>query len=69
MTLEEYRRQLGLSQSELARIAGLTAVTVSRAEAGENISGSTARAICQALSKELGRTIQISDVTGWNVKV
>lgn len=69
MTLEEYRREMGLSQSELARMAGLTPITVSRAEAGETIAGSSARAICKALSKELGREVKIRDVEGWKVRV
>lgn len=69
MKLEEYRRQLGLSQSELARLSGLTYVTISKAESGKPIAGATARAICKALSKELNRTVQISDIEGLNVRV
>lgn len=69
MKLEEYRKQLGLSQSELARLAELTYVTISKAESGKSISGATARAICKALSKELNRPVQISDIEGLNVRV
>lgn len=69
MTLEEYRKQLGWSQAELSRRAGISYATVGKAEAGETINGRSAALICKALSKEYGKEIRISDITGWNVIV
>lgn len=69
MKLVEYRTMLGWSQSELARRAGISSPTVSKAEEGQTINGRSAGLICKALSEGLGRQIMISDVTGWNVRV
>jgi transcriptional regulator with XRE-family HTH domain len=69
MTLREYRESLGWSQAELARRAGLDVQSARRAEDGEQIQGRTANAIAQALSAALGRTIQIRDIDGLNVRV
>jgi transcriptional regulator with XRE-family HTH domain len=69
MTLREYRESLGWSQAELARRAGLDVQTARRAEEGEQIQGRTAISIAQALSDALGRTINIKDIDGLNVRV
>ncbi len=69
MTLEEYRGLLSWSQAELARQAGLNNQTVSNAERGEPISSKTALAICNALSKALGRQILAKDIDGLNVRL
>jgi transcriptional regulator with XRE-family HTH domain len=69
MRLIEYRTMLGWSQSELARRAGISAPTVSKAEEGLPINGRSAGLICKALSQAMGKQIMISDVTGWKVKV
>jgi transcriptional regulator with XRE-family HTH domain len=68
MTLEEYRNLLSWSQAELARQSGLNNQTISNAERGEAISTRTAQAICQALSKALGRPIFARDIEGLNVR-
>lgn len=69
MTLAEYRDQLAWSQAELARKAGISAPTVSKAERGDAINGKSANRICNALSQALGRTISVRDVKGWKVEV
>ena len=45
MNLQDYRRRLGWSQTELARRSGLNPTTVNKAERGEEISGNTAAKI------------------------
>ena len=45
-----YRDRLAISQEELARLAGVSRVTVTRIESGEDTFPSTARKIAQALS-------------------
>ena len=69
MTLEEYRKRLGWSQSELSRQSGVSYPTISKAEKGESINGKSAALICKALSRGYNREIMITDVTGWNVNV
>jgi DNA-binding XRE family transcriptional regulator len=69
MTLEEYRGLLSWSQAELARQAGLNNQTVSYAERGKVISSKTALAICNALSKALGRQILAKDIDGLDVRL
>lgn len=64
MTIEEYRRRLGWSQSELSRRARLNQNTVRKAERGEEVSSATALAITEALSKALGERILVEDVDG-----
>jgi transcriptional regulator with XRE-family HTH domain len=67
MTLTEYRNEIGWSQAELARHAGISNPTVSKAERGEGINSRSAILICKALTKELGRTIRPKDIEGLNV--
>jgi transcriptional regulator with XRE-family HTH domain len=69
MTLAEYRTTLGWSQAELARRAGISNPTVSKAENGEPINGRSANLICNALSEGLGRRVNLSDIKGLNVNV
>ncbi len=57
MTLTELRESVPMNIPELARAAGLDDQTVRNAESGQRISVKTARAIAQALSDALGRTI------------
>jgi transcriptional regulator with XRE-family HTH domain len=68
-TLAEYREMLSMSRSEFAREARLDYQTVSRAEEGEQINGRSARAIAQALSRLLGRTVAVRDIDGMNVRM
>lgn len=68
MTLTEYRDNLGWSRAELAREAKLDYQTVTKAENGEQITGRSARAIADALSRGLGRTIRFQDIDGLNVR-
>jgi transcriptional regulator with XRE-family HTH domain len=69
MRLEEYRRQLGWSQAELARQAGISSPTVSKAEAGESINGRSAILICKALGRALEHQVGIDEIEGWTVKI
>lgn len=69
MNLQDYRRRLAWSQTELARRARLNPTTVNKAERGEEISGNTAASIAQALSEALGERIFPGDIEGLNIKV
>jgi len=69
MTLTDYRNELGWSQAELARHAGISNPTAGKAERGEPINGKTANLICRAISKALGRQVTIRDIEGLNVVV
>ncbi len=57
-----------MNTPELARAAGLDDQTIRNAESGQRISVKTARAIAQALSDALGRTIQVRDIEGLQVR-
>jgi transcriptional regulator with XRE-family HTH domain len=69
MTLEDFRKECGWSQSELARQAGIDFNTLKRAINGESISGRTATAIAEALSKGLGRKVRFQEISGLNVNL
>lgn len=66
-TLRTYRIDLGWSVRKLALEAKVSPHVASRAEAGEPIQASTARALADALSRALGREIRPSDIEGLNV--
>jgi transcriptional regulator with XRE-family HTH domain len=69
MKLSEYRAILGWSQMELARRAHLNPGTITKAERGEEISGSTATKISEALSDALGRRVLPGDIEDLRVKL
>jgi transcriptional regulator with XRE-family HTH domain len=48
-SLGEARRDLGLSQRELARLAGVHVRTIERVESGQRVSDRTLVRICQVL--------------------
>lgn len=52
--VQRYRDALGLSQGQLAALAGVTQSTVSKIEAG----GDTTVAIGAAIARALGRTVE-----------
>jgi transcriptional regulator with XRE-family HTH domain len=66
-TLRHYRIDLGWSIRRLAQEAGISHPVAKRAEAGEPIQASTAKAIADALSRALGRDIRPSDIEGLNI--
>jgi transcriptional regulator with XRE-family HTH domain len=68
MTLTDLRESVPLNIPELARAAGVDAQTIRNAESGQRISVKSARAIAQALSDALGRTIQVRDIEGLQVR-
>ena len=68
MTLTELRESVPMNIPELARAAGVDDMTVRNAESGQRIAAKTARAIAQALSQELGRTIRVQDIDGLQVR-
>ncbi len=68
MTLTELRKSVPMSISELARAAEVDDQTIRNAEAGQRINVTTARAIAQALSDALGRTVQIQDIEDLKVR-
>lgn len=59
--LEDLRIEAGLSISELAKLAGVSRITIEKAEQGEPIRGNIAGKICNALSEQLGRRITYKD--------
>lgn len=69
MTLEDFRKECGWSQSELARQAGIDFNTLKRAINGEGISGRTATAIAEALSRGLGRKVRFQEISGLKVNL
>lgn len=68
MNLEDFRNSIPWSRAELARQAGLDYQTVTKAETGEPIASKSAQAILKALSRATGRTIQLRDIEGLNVR-
>jgi len=69
MTLTELRESVPMNIPELARAAGVDDMTIRNAENGQRISAKSARAIAQALSEALGRTIQVRDIEGLQVRM
>lgn len=67
MTLEEYRRSVGWSISDLARQSDLDFNTAKKALKGEPISARTAQKIVAALNKLLPESILVSQIEGLNV--
>ncbi len=68
MNLPDFRDSIPWSRAELARQANLDYQTVTKAENGEVISAKSARAIVNALSHALGRTVTLREIEGLNVK-
>jgi transcriptional regulator with XRE-family HTH domain len=69
MTLDEYRRELGWSISELARQAGIDFNTANKALSGDSVSGRTAVAIAKAISRGMGQKIRYQDIQGLNANL
>ena len=68
MTLTELRESVPMGIPELARAAGVDDQTIRNAESGQRVNIKTARAIAQALSNALGRTIQVQDIDRLQVR-
>jgi DNA-binding XRE family transcriptional regulator len=68
MTLTQLRESVPMGIPELARAAGVDDQTIRNAENGQRINIRTARAIAQALSEALGRTIQVQEIEGLQVR-
>ncbi|HEY6409509.1 MAG TPA: helix-turn-helix transcriptional regulator [Ktedonobacteraceae bacterium] len=66
-TLRTYRTDLGWSLRKLAQEAGISHPVAKRAEGGEPIQASTAKAIADALGRALGRELRPSDIEGLNI--
>ena len=64
MTLEDYRKECGWSLLEMARQAGIDFNTLKRAMNGERVSPRTAKALAEAISRDLGRNIRFQDIDG-----
>ncbi len=69
MTLTELRESVPMNIPDLARAAGVDPQTIRNAEAGQRISARTAKAIADALSDALGRTIRVRDIDGLQVRL
>jgi DNA-binding XRE family transcriptional regulator len=63
-TLKQYRVKVHASLSEVARHAGISSITVSRAEEGKPIQEMKAIQLAEGLSKLLGQTIKVEDIDG-----
>lgn len=68
MTLTELRESVPVNVPDLARATGLDPQTIRNAEAGQRISARSAKAIADALSEMLGRTIRVQDIDGLKVR-
>jgi len=66
-TLRTYRIDLGWSVRKLAQEAGISPQVAKRAEDGDPIQASTAKAIADAVSRGYGRDIRPSDIEGLNI--
>jgi transcriptional regulator with XRE-family HTH domain len=66
-TLKKLRLNLGWSFRQLAINAGVDFYSVKRAENGEEIQPRTAKKIADALTKEYGREILVTDIEGLNI--
>jgi transcriptional regulator with XRE-family HTH domain len=69
MNLTELRESVPMNIPELARAAGVDNQTIRNAENGQRISVRTAKAIAQALSDALGKTIKVQDIDGLQVRL
>jgi len=68
MTLTELRESVPMNIPELARAAGVDDQTIRNAESGQRVNVKTARAIAEALSNALRRSIQVRDIDGLQVR-
>lgn len=68
MTLAELRESVPVNIPDLARATGLDQQTIRNAEAGQRISARSAKAIADALSEMLGKTIRVQDIDGLKVR-
>jgi DNA-binding XRE family transcriptional regulator len=68
VNLTQLRESVPMGIPELARAAGVDDQTIRNAESGQRINIKTARAIAQALSDALGRTIQVQQIEGLQVR-
>lgn len=66
-TLRDLRVNLGWSQRDLAREAGVNGFITSQAENGKRITPIKAKAIADALSRAYGREIRVTDIEGLQV--
>jgi transcriptional regulator with XRE-family HTH domain len=69
MTLTELRESVPMNIPDLARAAKVDPQTIRNAEAGQRISARTAKAIADALSDALGKTIHVRDIDGLQVRL
>lgn len=67
-TLTQLRESVPINVPDLARAAGLDPQTIRNAETGQRISARSAKAIADALSEMLGKTIRVQDIEGLQVR-
>ncbi len=68
MNLTQLRESVPMNIPELGKAAAVDAQTIRNAENGQRISVKSARAIAQALSEALGRTIRVQDIENLEVR-
>lgn len=66
--LKTLRINLGWSQKDLARAAGVSTFVTSRAENGYRITAAKAKAIADAFSRAYGREIVVAEIEGLDVE-
>ena len=67
-TLKTLRINLGWSQKDLAKAAGVNTFITSRAENGHRITAAKAKAIADAFSRAYGKEISVADIEGLDVE-
>jgi predicted transcriptional regulator len=67
MTLAELIEEALMTNTDVAKEAGLSVGTVSRMVNGHSTSRLSVRKVLSVLSRKLGRKIEISDIEGLNI--
>jgi predicted transcriptional regulator len=65
--IRTYRVNLGWSQRQMAREAGVSPLVIKRAEEGLSIRPDMAKTIADMLSRVMGKEIRPSDIDGLNI--
>jgi len=66
-TLREYRINLGWSQNEMAKAAGISPAIVKKAEDGRSIEARTAKLLADAITRATGQTVKPVNIEGLNI--
>ena len=67
-SLKTLRINLGWTQRQLAKSAGVDPAIISRAERGETITAPKAKQIADAFTKAYGYEVRVADIKGLQVE-